>query len=137
MAQEGLQLRMAEKVYYQGQNYKLWWDETNQIGRAWARGQLDVEIAQFFAKALKEIYHQYGEVPWCLDISEIQYPPQKARQILAEAHASIDTGRFAFVGASIMIRTVVNSIANASGKTNTRHFATESKALPWLQEDMK
>lgn len=64
-------------------------------------------------------------------------PTSEARKILAEATGHPSVRKYAFVGASILLGTIVNLIASAAGLKDTRHFATEEKALAWIMEDRK
>jgi hypothetical protein len=126
---------VTDNTYFEGANFRLWWDGTHGIGRACARGEIDIQAAELFARCIREIATDQGRpVDWIHDVSEISPPSSKARRILTQATADPGAGRFAFVGASILIRTVVNFISGASGKTNIRHFAMEADALRWLKE---
>ncbi|MFC2084215.1 STAS/SEC14 domain-containing protein [Bacteroidota bacterium] len=116
-------------------NYKIWWDDENEFARAWAKGIIDVEKAETLSKAIKEMPKKHeNKVDRLFDMSEIDTPPSKARKILAQATSDPSSGKFAYVGASVFVRTAVNFITGASGKKNAKHFVNEEKALAWINE---
>ncbi len=122
----------------QGDNYRMWWDESKQVGRNWVSGHINVEIAEFFAKQIKEICLAHGTVNFLCDLSEeIRPPSAQARKIIANAIRENNINKMAFVGASVIVRTVANFITRAADQKNARHFAKETEAMQWLQEDNK
>ncbi len=122
-------------IEYRGENYRLWWDENHQIARGSVSGQLAEPDAEVFSRVIQEMHLQHGEVDWLIDLKDAgKAPSSKARKILAEAMASVDSGTFIFTGASILLRTLANFLAHASGKTNIRHFATNEEAFTWLED---
>ncbi len=115
--------------------YKIFWDEKNKIARTWARGVVDVEIANALLEGTDEISKKYGDnIDWINDLSEITRPTAEARKILAVITGHPSTRKYAFVGASVFLRTVANFVTIASGQKNARHFATEEQALQWVKE---
>jgi len=114
---------------------KIWWDEKNNVARAWATGIVDVAEAEALLEATEKMAQEHGsKVDWLLDLSEIKKPTSKARKILVKVTAHPGIGKSAYVGASIFLRTVANFITAAAGKANARHFATEDEALKWIKE---
>ena len=117
------------------ERYRIWWDENKGIARARAFGVLDQEAAEGIRQATESMAEEHGEeIDWLIDLSQMTKATSRARKILSEATGHPSIRRYAFVGASIFLRTVANFIAAAAGQKNTRHFATEEEALDWLRE---
>jgi hypothetical protein len=77
---------------------------------------------------------EHGDgLDWLIDMSQMGKATSKARKILAKASGHPSINRYAFVGASIFVRTVGSFIMAAAGQKNARHFATEEEALRWIR----
>jgi hypothetical protein len=72
-------------------------------------------------------------INWLIDLSRMSKTTSKARKILAEASGHPSIRKYAFVGASVFIRTVANFITAAAGQKNARHFSSEEEALKWIK----
>ncbi len=117
---------------YKGENYRIWWDDTRQLGRVWARGRLDEKTTESYTQALIELYRKHGKVDWLSDLSEYKMPSSKVRRMIAETMRMMDIGKLAYVGAPLQIRVAANFVSSFAGKTNYRHFNSEAAALSWL-----
>lgn len=69
-----------------------------------------------------------------VDLSRQTKISSGARKQMAEISRPFHVNKFAFIGASVFIRTVANFIMVAAGQKNAKHFATEEEALKWLKE---
>jgi hypothetical protein len=114
--------------------HSIWWDEESGIVRAKAIGVIDEEAARFIVIETEKISQHHSEkVDWLIDLNQMTNATSKARKILAQASAHPSIRKYAFVGASIFIRTVANFVTSAAGQANTRHFANEEEALRWIK----
>jgi len=117
-------------------NFKVWWDENDEIVRAQAYDELDEKAALGILQETKKMAQKHGDnLNWIIDLSQMTKATSKARKILAKASGHPSTQKYAFCGASIFIRTVANFLTAAAGQKNARHFATEKEALMWIKED--
>lgn len=113
----------------------LWWDTEFDVARAKSVGVLNEEIAYFILEEKEEFAKKYAsKMDWIVDLSEMENITSKARKVLAETAVHPSIRRYAFVGASIFIRTIANFISAASGQKNIRHFVTDAEALEWLSK---
>ena len=116
-------------------DHRIWWDDEMGIARAKAVGVIDEEAAKFVLHVTERFAQQHGDkLDWLIDLSEMTRPTAKGRRILAEATGHPSIRKYAFVGASIYLRTVGNFIASAAGQENARHFGSEAEALQWLNK---
>jgi len=115
--------------------FKIWWDEDLKIARAQAFGLLDEETARQIKEETDKIRRARQEkLDWLIDLSQMTKATSRARKILVEITADPSINKYAFVGASIFIRTVANFIVAAAGQKNAKHFSTEELALNWMRE---
>jgi hypothetical protein len=121
---------------FQNKNLKIWWDDKDSLVRVRAFGILDEETAKLVLDATIKIAEKFGnQIDWLIDLSQMTKPSSKARKILAEATGHPSIRKYAFVGASIFLRTVANFIAAAAGQKNARHFSTEEEAMRWVKDN--
>ena len=114
--------------------YEIWWDKDEKVVRARATGVLDVDEAQGILEATEKIAQDHKDsINWLIDLNQMTKVTSQARKILAEASGHPSIHRYAFVGASIFIRTVANFIAAAGGQKKSRHFTEEKEALEWIK----
>jgi hypothetical protein len=96
---------------------------------------LDEQTAEWIRQQTIKMAEEHGdELDWLVDLSQMTKATSKARKILAEVSGHPSINKYAFVGASVFIRTVANFVAASAGQKNTRHFATEADALRWIKE---
>lgn len=115
--------------------YKIWWDEKVSIARARACGELgEVDAEGILGETIRLAEKHGSQLDWLIDLSQMTRITARARKILAEASGHPSIRKYAFVGASTFIRTVVNFIAAAAGQKNARHFSTEEEALNWIRD---
>jgi len=116
--------------------YKIWWDEQYKIVRPRAIGVLDVHEARGILETTEKMAVDHGtEIDWLIDLSQMTKATSRARKILAEASSHPSIQKYAFVSASIFIRTVANFISATVRQKNARHFAEEKDALKWIREN--
>jgi hypothetical protein len=117
-------------------NVKIWWDDEKNLARSEGQGILTIEDAQFILEETIRIAELRGNrIDWCIDLSRLKKPSPGARKILAEASAHPSIRKYAFVGASVFVRTIANFIMSAASQENARHFANEKDALDWIKEE--
>ena len=114
--------------------YKVWWDEELQIVRGEIIGTLTMASAEGIQRDQDEIIEKYGEGrDWLIDLSRMKKAKSDARKKMVTLDSNPKVGRFAFYGAPLFVRTVVNFVMTAAGKNNVKHFSTEEDALQWLK----
>ena len=115
--------------------HKCWWDEELGIARGNVNGILTLESANGIHHDQDEIIEKYGEgADWLIDLSRMKKANSDARKKIAELSSDPRVGKFAFYGASIFIRTVVNFMMAAGHKDNVKHFRAEEEGLAWIRE---
>lgn len=118
------------------EKYLIWWDEKEKVVRAQALGILDEKAAQGIREETERMAVSHdNKLDWLIDLCQMTKATSKARKILVEASSHPSIRKYAFFGASVFIRTVVNFISSAARQMNTKHFATEEEALKWIKED--
>ena len=116
--------------------YKIWWDEAEEIIRAVVIGEVDEQLGSKYKEENRRLFEQFGrKVNVLVDMSKVTKTTSKGRKHGAEVVQLANVGKIAFIGASILIRTVTNFIMSASGKKGAKHFTNEEEALKWLKEE--
>jgi hypothetical protein len=111
------------------------WDENLSIVSARGVGLIDEAAAAWFLECTEKMAQRYGgQIDWLLDLSQMKKVSFKARPILAKASGHPSIRRYAFWGASTLIRTLANFISAAAGQQNSAHFASQQEALQWLDK---
>jgi len=118
-----------------GENgYRIWWDEENDIARGCVLGVLTLESAKRIHREQDEYIEKYGEGRnWLINLTWMRKANADARKKVAEIASDPKVGKFAFFGASVFVRTVVNFMMAAAHKNNIKHFRTKEEALEWLK----
>jgi hypothetical protein len=115
-------------------NFKIWWDDENQIARAWAKGVITEEMATALLNQTIKIAEIHGDnINWLVEQFEIKTPNAKARQILTKAVGHRSIKKYALVGGSTFIRTMSNFILTIARQKNAKHFATKKEAMTWIK----
>lgn len=118
----------------EGENYWIRWDEENQVVSCWADGIIDNEIADALVCTIKDMNELKGDsVNYIFDMSRAQKPTAYTRQYITKALEETPVGKFAYYGASLFFRTIVNFMTGVAGKNDSRHFATKENALQWIK----
>jgi len=118
------------------EKYKVWWDDANQVARYTGVGDYDKDIALKITKLESELMDQRAATTnWLVDLGQNTNYSSEARKIFAEELSHKYTGKMAFIGASVFLRTVVNFVTAVSGKKDVKHFASEKDALEWLHQE--
>ena len=116
------------------EKYHICWDKKDKIVRAKAIGVLDEKDANGILEATVKIAKEHGEkIDWLIDLSLMTKVTSRARKVLAIATSHPSINKYAFIGASIFIRTIANFISSAAGQKNARHFTSEREALNWIK----
>jgi hypothetical protein len=114
--------------------YKIWWDDDNGIARGIAYGVMTLESANGIEREQNVIIERYGDgKDWLIDLSGVTKAPSKGRKKISELSADPRTGRYAFYGASVFVRTVFNFMMAMAQKQDVRYFRTEEEGLHWLK----
>jgi DNA-binding NarL/FixJ family response regulator len=124
------------KLMIDQDDYKIWWDEKNHVAKAWARGIIDETEAMALYDGSILMAEKYGNnryIDWILFLYDIKKPTLSARKILLKHVALSCIRKYAYVGASVFVRTIANFITTSAGKKEARHFSTEKQALDWIQ----
>ncbi|MBC8505081.1 MAG: STAS/SEC14 domain-containing protein [Anaerolineales bacterium] len=112
------------------------WIENETILRITGMDQPDAHTVKWILTTIGEISKEFEQqVELLIDMSQVTKPTLEARKILGELREHPDIRKFAYVGASIILRTLINLISKAIGRNNVRQFATEKEALRWLKDD--
>ncbi len=116
------------------ERFRIWWDEEEKIVRGRAFGVLDEEVAERIKQETTRMAEEHGDnIDWLVDLSQMTTATSGARKIMAEVSRHPSINKYAFVGASIFVRTVANFVLAAASQKNAKHFATEEEAFRWLK----
>ena len=117
--------------------YKVWWDKEEKIGRIFVKGEVDEKMTIGMMEEGKKLEEEYGpKINWLVDLSKVTKPIllSRVRKMMAEGIKVTGIGKIAVVGASIIVRTVINFIAAVFGKKNLKFFLEEKEAIKWLKK---
>ena len=113
--------------------HKCWWDEELGIARGMAYGELTLDTAIGIQRDVDMIIKDHGEGNvWLIDLNNMKKATSQARKKISELSSDPRVGKYAFVGASMFVRTIFNFMMAAARKSNVKHFSNEEEALRWL-----
>ena len=113
------------------ERYSIWWDEEEEIVRSRAFGVLDEEAAEGIKQETSRMAQEHGDnIDWLVDLSQVATATSRARKVLVEISKHPSINRYAFVGASILIRTHANFMMSAAGQKNAKPiFNTSTNSI--------
>jgi hypothetical protein len=115
--------------------YKVWWDEKEEIIRGKFSGDFDEEAAKNVAEAVTKLAeNRQGGVLVLNDVIGAGTASSGARKVYAELGKNEKIERIAFIGLKTFTRVVVSFISVAAGKKNIAYFNNETEALKWLKQ---
>jgi hypothetical protein len=119
--------------------FKVWWDNKEKIGRVSIIGVVDLELTKKIIDGVIKNRIQMGKgkkIDWLIEVKNVKNAilSTQIRRTIAETMKTRTFGKVAVIGASTIIKLIVQFIMIASGKKNVRLFSTEKEALRWLKE---
>ena len=122
------------------QEYKVWWDEENEIGRIYIIGEVDEEMTRGMIEEGNQISEQYGKrIGWLIDLTKLTKPlvSLKIRKAMADAIKLVSRGKIAVIGMSTFIKVALNFVLMATNRKDIKinFFSIEEEALKWLKEE--
>jgi beta-phosphoglucomutase-like phosphatase (HAD superfamily) len=119
--------------------YKVWFDEKENIGRVYITGSVYEELTYKIIKEAHRITEEKGnDLRWLAKLENVDYrmvASIRERKGIAEVVKVLDKGKIALVGASAPIRVILKFILAAAGyNKDVKFFGTEEEALKWLKE---
>jgi hypothetical protein len=122
------------------QEYKVWWDEENKIGRIYIIGEVNEEMITPLIKEASLIADRHGkQIGWLIDLTKITKSllSLKVRKIMTDAMKLVSRGHIAVIGMSTLIKVVLGFVIKATNRKDIKinFFSTEEEALKWLKEE--
>lgn len=121
------------------QKFKIYWDKENEITvfeMNKSVNQVDEDLANYIYKEAFSFLNSRPEeqINILVDVASSQPSGSKVRKILAKTLKIDKIAKIAFCSTNKIQRVIVDFVARAAGKDNTRTFDSRKEAINWLKK---